>query len=104
MIEERKKIYIGGLEEKTSETEIKELIELETGFDVVSINIVRDKFTGRSKCFGFVEFENEEDTREAIEKLNGKILNEKKLRVNKARKRERSDFDWRIDARSDKRY
>jgi len=71
-MEEEKKIYIGNLEFGLSEEELKGMIESK-GIAVQEVRIVKDKFSGRSKGFGFAEFESQE--------LNGRTL-----RVNKAQK------------------
>ncbi len=90
-MEEEKKIYIGNLEFGLSEEELKKIIE-EKGVSVKEVKIIKDKYTGRSKGFGFAEFETEEQTQQAIDALNGQDLNGRALRVNKAQKmRPRSD-------------
>ena len=52
---------------------------------VVSSTVISDKFSGRSKGFGFVEMETEEAANAAIEGLNGQELDGRALRVNVAR-------------------
>ena len=49
--------------------------------------IIRDKFSSRSKGFGFARFENDEQVKKAIESLDGYELKSRKLKVNKARMR-----------------
>ncbi len=85
-MEEEKKIYIGNLEYSISEEELQKAIE-EKGLKTAGVNIVKDKFSGRSKGFGFAEFDNEEDSKQAITSLDGFELKGRKLRVNKARRR-----------------
>jgi len=84
-MEEEKKIYIGNLEFGLSEEDLKKTIE-EKGVSVKEVKIIKDKYTGRSKGFGFAEFETEEQTQQAIDALNGQDLNGRALRVNKAQK------------------
>lgn len=85
MEEEEKKIYIGNLDYGVTEEELKKIME-EKGFQIAELKIVTDKFTGRSKGFGFAEFEKNEDAQKAIESLEGHELKGRRLRVNKARK------------------
>lgn len=55
---------------------------------VTKANIIQDRETGRSKGFGFVEMENDEDAQRAIEELEGAEHSGRNLRVNEARPRE----------------
>ena len=54
---------------------------------VTSASVITDKFTGKSKGFGFVEMENDDEARAAIEKFNGYDLNGRVLRVSAAEER-----------------
>jgi len=76
-------IYVGNLNYKVREIELKEIFE-EYG-DVSSVKIIIDRQTGKSKGFAFVEMENENDGNRAIEELNGAEFMERVLVVNKAR-------------------
>jgi len=84
-MEEQKKIYIGNLEYGVTEDDIRNSLS-ENGLNAEDIKIINDKYTGRSKGFGFAEFSTEEDAQKAIELLNDKELNGRKLKVNKAKK------------------
>jgi RNA recognition motif-containing protein len=86
-MKEEKKIYIGNLNYDTTEDEIRGILE-EQGLTPTQINLISDKYTGRPKGFGFVEFETEEQTQKAIELLNGKEVNGRTLKVSQAQKRE----------------
>ena len=78
-------IYVGNLSRDLSETEIKEAF---TAFGEVSTcNIIKDKFTGESRGFGFVEMPNKDEGDKAIAALNGKDLKGRNLTVNEARPR-----------------
>ncbi|MCP4652022.1 MAG: RNA-binding protein [Candidatus Omnitrophica bacterium] len=91
-MEEQKKIYMGNLEFGVTEDDIKKLLT-EKGITPTAVRVITDKFTGRSKGFGFAEFDTEEETEKAIEALNGQDLNGRALQVNKARKmKPRDDF------------
>ncbi len=84
------KLYVCNLDFNTTEDEIKSHFE-QKGIQTKSITLIKDKYTGRAKGFGFVEVESEDVLQKAIEALDGQELNGRKLTVNKARPpRERS--------------
>ncbi len=76
-------IYVGNLSYKIEEQELKEVFE-EYG-QVESVKIITDKYSGKSKGFGFVEIEDDEAAKKAIEELNGGMLDERQLVVNEAK-------------------
>lgn len=78
-------LYVGNLPFETAEEELRKLFE-DFG-QVSSVNILRDKFTGKSRGFGFVEMPVGEEAQKAIERLNGKELRGRALRVNEAKPR-----------------
>jgi RNA recognition motif-containing protein len=78
-------IYIGNLSYDLSENEMAQLFE-EFG-EVTSCKIITDKFTGRSKGFGFIEMAVDEEGAKAIEGLNGKDVMGRDLKVSEARPR-----------------
>ena len=84
-MEEQKKLYIGNLEYGTTEDDLKAFIQ-EKGLNAKEVKIINDKYSGRSKGFGFAEFETDEEAQTAIDALNEQELNGRKLTVNKARK------------------
>lgn len=86
-MEEEKKIYIGNVEYSVTEEELQKILE-EKGLEVKELKLVRDKFSGRSKGFGFAEFESDEAAQKAIEALDGQELKSRKLRVSRALRRE----------------
>lgn len=79
-------IYVGNLRYGVTEDSLKEVFG-EFG-EVTSVKIVRDRFSGESKGFGFVEMASDEEAQKAIAELNGKELDGRALRVNEARPRE----------------
>ena len=90
-MEEEKKLYIGNLEFGVTEETLKSAFT-EKGITPKEVKIITDKFSGKSKGFGFAEFETTEQAQEAIDSLNGQELNGRPMRVSKARKmRPRSD-------------
>lgn len=77
------KLYVGGFPYSTTEDELKSHFE-QVG-QVESVAIIKDKMTGRSKGFGFVEMSDEAKANEAIEEYNGKDFGGRNLTVNVAR-------------------
>ena len=79
-------IYIGNLAYTVTEDELRDAFS-EFG-QVDSASIINDKFSGRSKGFGFVDMPNESEAREAIASMNEKDLNGRTIKVNEAKPRE----------------
>ena len=84
-----KKLYIGSLSYDTTEDGLKE--HFSKAGEVESAIIIKDKLSGRSKGFGFVEMASDEDATKAIEMFNEQDLDGRKLIVNEARPM-RKDF------------
>ena len=78
-------IYVGNLSYDLSEEDLRRAFE--AFGQVSSATIVKDKYSGRSKGFGFVEMTSAEEARSAIDQLNGKELKGRTLNVNEARPR-----------------
>ena len=78
-------IYVGNLSRDVSEADLKEAFQ--AFGEIQSCNIIKDKFTGESRGFGFVEMPNKEEADKAIAELNGKDLKGRNLTVNEARPR-----------------
>ena len=78
-------IYVGNLNYNLSEDELRDIFS-EFG-EVGSAKIITDKYTGKSKGFGFVEMDNDDEAQEAIDNLNDREINGRNLRVNQARER-----------------
>ncbi len=83
------KIYIGNLPFSATEEDLKGL--LSKFQSMISVSLIMDKFSGRSKGFAFAEFEAREDMDGAIAELNGQDLGGRALRVNEAEDRPRED-------------
>jgi RNA recognition motif-containing protein len=77
-------LYVGNVSFQATEEQLRELFE-QNGFAVENVNLVRDRFTGQSRGFAFVELANEADADKAIGALNGRDLLGRKLVVNEAR-------------------
>lgn len=78
-------IYVGNLSYDTTEDTLRTLFA-EYG-EVESVRVITDRYTGRSKGFGFVEVSTEEAAQEAISALNGKSVDGREIRVDKAKPR-----------------
>ena len=77
------KLYVGGLSYGTTERELEELFTAQG--TVTSVMIIKDRFSGQSKGFAFVEMENLKEGQAAIQNLNGKDFGGRTLTVNQAR-------------------
>ena len=78
-------IYVGNLSRDVSEAELREAFQ--AFGEIQSCNIIKDKFTGESRGFGFVEMPNKEEAEKAISMLNGKDFKGRSLKVNEAKPR-----------------
>jgi RNA recognition motif-containing protein len=76
-------IYVGNLDFKVNEDDLQGIFE-EYGA-VSSTKIINDKFSGRSKGFGFVVMDNNSEAEKAINELNGATLENRKMVVNEAK-------------------
>ena len=81
-----KKIYIGNLPWSATETELSDMFA-KFG-SVLSVTVVADRETGRSRGFGFIEMEEVEAADKAIQALDGTDMGGRPLRVNEANRRE----------------
>ncbi len=77
------KLYVGNLSYSTSEDDLKDLFAAYG--EPSSVRIITDRVTRRSKGFGFVEFDNDDEARAAMSALNGKEFAGRALTVNEAR-------------------
>jgi RNA recognition motif-containing protein len=81
-----KKLYVGNLSYGSTEDDVRDLFE-QAG-NVVSCQLMLDKFTSRSRGFAFVEMDTPEEAQKAIDMFNDQDLQGRNLRVNLARPRE----------------
>jgi len=77
-----KKLYVGNLPFSATEESLRELFEQHG--PTVSVRVITDRETGRSRGFGFVEFENESNAEKALRALDGADMEGRSLRVNEA--------------------
>ncbi|HSD94123.1 MAG TPA: RNA-binding protein [Syntrophales bacterium] len=80
------KIYVGNMSYSVTEEDLKQAFE--AFGQVASVSIIKDKMSGQSKGFGFVEMGSAEQGQAAISGMNGKELKGRKLNVNEARPRQ----------------
>ncbi len=78
-------IYVGNLSSDVTEDDLREPFEAFGKID--SVTLVKDKYSGDSKGFGFVEMSSKNEAHSAIDGLNGKNLKGKSITVNEARPR-----------------
>ena len=90
-----KNLYVGNLSYDTTEDTLRTLFA-EYG-EIESANLITDRYTGRSRGFAFVEMSTEQAAQEAIGGLNGKQVDEREIKVDKATpkpKRDQRQSDW----------
>jgi RNA recognition motif-containing protein len=76
-------IYVGNLSNASTEDELRAAFE--AFGQVTSATIIKDKFSGESRGFGFVEMPSKEEAQAAIDKMNGQDLGGRSIRVSEAR-------------------
>lgn len=81
------KLYVGGLPYSVTEVQLEEIFSKHGS--VVSARVISDKFTGKSRGFGFVEMASSEEAKRAIDALNGTDLQGRTLIINEARPQEK---------------
>ena len=84
-------IYVGQLPYDVTENELREIFS-EFG-EIASLNLITDKFSGRSKGFGFIDMPNNSEADQAIKALNKSMLHGREIKVNQAQeRRKKSSF------------
>ena len=81
-------IYVGNLSRETTEDELRQAFEAHG--EVTSVTIIKDKFSGESKGFAFIEMPAKAQARAAIDGMNGQELKGRALNVNEARPKSES--------------
>jgi RNA recognition motif-containing protein len=82
-------LYVGNLSFETSEDTLRTLFA-EYG-EIASVNLITDRYTGQSRGFAFVEMSTEQAAQEAMSGLNGKQVDEREIKVDKAKPRPKRD-------------
>ena len=80
------RLYVGGLPYQTTEQDLIDLFG-QAG-QVTEVSVITDRATGRSKGFGFVVMNDEQEARSAIERLNGTMVGDRTITVNQAHERQ----------------
>jgi RNA recognition motif-containing protein len=80
-----KNLYVGNLSYDTTEDALRTLFS-EFG-DIESVNVITDRYTGRPRGFAFVEMVTEEAAQEARSALNGRMVDEREIKVDNAKPR-----------------
>jgi len=80
-----RRLFVGNLSFETSDEDLKEIFSRAGACETASV--IRDRMTGRSRGFGFVEMGSDEDAKRAIAELNGKDLRGRNISVSEARER-----------------
>jgi RNA recognition motif-containing protein len=78
-------IYVGNLSRETTEDDLRQAFEAFGQVDTATV--VKDRFSGESRGFGFVEMPSKNEAQTAIDDMNGKDLNGRTINVNEARPR-----------------
>src|SRR3954454_24620460 len=84
------KLFVGNLPYKATETELRSFFS-EAGVQVARVNILRDRFSGEARGFGFVEINDDAAANQAVQACNGRALMGRSLVVNEARPPERRE-------------
>ncbi len=95
-----KKLYVGNLSYNTTDEKLRSLFA--TYGEIESVNVITDRETGRPRGFAFVEMATQQAAEASISGLNGKMVDEREIKVNKAnpqpdrdrRQSSRSRSDW----------
>ena len=82
-----KRLYVGNLPFSITEDELRDVFE--SHGSLASVRVITDRETGRSRGFGFVEYDEQSAAEDAIRALDGTELGGRSLRVNEAQERER---------------
>jgi RNA recognition motif-containing protein len=81
-------IYVGNLSREVSEEELRQAFE--AFGQITSVNVIKDRYSGQSRGFGFVEMPTDTEAQAAIDGLNGTSLGNQAITVSKARPRSES--------------
>lgn len=96
------KLFVGNLPFDTTEDAIREMF---AAFGtVVSVALIKDRSTGQSRGFGFVEMSSQKEGQAAITSLNGRMLGDRQMKVNFAHEREERGSFQNRDNRRDRGF
>ncbi|KAK6241092.1 hypothetical protein QUC31_015239 [Theobroma cacao] len=86
-------VYVKNLSESTSDEDLKNIFG---EFGTITSAVVMRELDGKSKCFGFINFENADDAARAVESLNGKKFDDKEWFVGKAQKKSEREVELKL--------
>jgi RNA recognition motif-containing protein len=95
-------IYVGNLSREVTEEELRQAFE--AFGQVTSVNVIKDRYTGESRGFGFVEMPTNTEAQAAITGLDGTSLKEQMINVSKARPRTETRRSWPPGGGGRRRY
>lgn len=78
------RLFVGNLPYAANETDVQNFFS-DAGYNVDSVNVMRDRFSGEARGFGFVEINDEQQAQSAVANCNGKDLMGRALVINEAR-------------------
>ena len=82
------KVYVGNLNFETKEEDLREVFS-ECG-TILSIKVITDTYTGKSRGFAFIEMESGDEAQKAISTLDGRTVNGNQIKVNEAKDKKRN--------------
>ena len=80
-----KKLFVGGLSLDTMDDGLRQAFA--SYGEITEATVITDRDTGRSRCFGFVTFAQDDDAKTAVSKMDGKSLDGKTIKVNEAQEK-----------------
>ncbi|XP_062193406.1 polyadenylate-binding protein 8-like [Phragmites australis] len=83
-------VYVKNLAETVTDADLKEMFG---NYGIITSAVVMRDSDGKSRCFGFVNFENSDDAALAVQELNGKMFNDKELYVGRAQKKSEREME-----------
>jgi len=84
------KIYVGNLPFNFGEKELKETFS--SFGEITEATVISDRYSGRSKGFGFVTFSSEDEAKKAVDEMNGKEVGGREIKVSEAKAREDGEY------------
>ena len=81
------KLFVGNIPYDLNESDLKSIFE-ETGHAITEVKIITDRFTGKSRGFGFISYDSESDAENAIQTFNGRQVGGRTLKVAVAKRKD----------------
>ena len=87
------KIYVGNLPFNFGEKELKETFS--PFGEITEATVISDRYSGRSKGFGFVTFSSDDEAKKAVDEMNGKEVGGREIKVSEAKAKEEGQTEYR---------